>query len=288
MTNLTVFSCDLCGSAEASEIPEARHYTGGHPLHVCRGCGFVFVRQRRSAEAIAASWSNDLFGAKYTARIPAVVARQTFVAEMLDQAVSLAGKSVCDIGAGEGSFLEMIRSGRYGADVFGIEPSPGNGKLMADMGIPHHVGTIETYMASDSKRRFDVAAIMWTLENCQDCLGMLRSAAEMLKPGGHVVVSTGSRILVPFKKPLHYYLGTNEPDTHAFRFSANSLKRALLLSGFTPRHINRFIDHDVLCIIAEKSHEPLIPDTLPSDDPDAVLDFFARWHHETQEYFRLA
>lgn len=286
MTEYRDFSCDLCGSDEAAEILEAKHYTAGQPLHVCRDCGFVFVRSRRSAQAIAASWSDDLFGAKYTARIPAVVARLTFVTEMIHQTVGLKGKAVCDIGAGEGAFLDMIRAPQYGADVYGIEPSTANGRLMEQLGLPHMVGTIEDYVATKNPRQFDVATIMWTLENCQDCLGMLRAAAQLVRPGGHVVVSTGSRILVPFKKPLHYYLGDNAADTHAFRFSANTLQRGLLQAGLKPIAVNRYVDNDVLCVIAEKS--TFEAGALPADDADAVLDFFRRWHIETQAHYRDA
>ena len=247
------FPCDLCESEESSEIEVARHYMGDGRLHVCKSCGFVYVRHRRSAQAIADEWSDELYETSYTARIPAIVGRQTYVAEFIHSEIGLKGKSVCDVGAGEGLFLDMIREDRFGADVFGIEPSRANGTLMANLDIDHFVGTIEDYAASKTDQKYDIATIMWTLENCQSCLGMLRSTADLLKPGGHVVVSTGSRILVPFKKPLHYYLGPTGADTHAFRFSANALARALALSGFEVVAQNRYVDSDCLAMIGAKN-----------------------------------
>ena len=86
----------------------AREFTGDQPIHICTSCGFVYVKRRRSAEAIAASWSEEIFGDGYTARIPAVIARLTYVAELLDQTLGLAGKRVCEIGAGEGEFLRIL------------------------------------------------------------------------------------------------------------------------------------------------------------------------------------
>jgi len=277
------FPCDLCGSDDCAEIEVARHYMGDGRLHVCKECGFVYVRQRRSAQAIADEWSDELYKTSYTARIPAIVARQTFVAEFIHSEIGLHGKSVCDVGAGEGLFLDMIREKRFGANVFGIEPSAANGKLMEGFGIEHFVGTIEDYAASENQAKFDIATIMWTLENCQSCLGMLRSTADLLKDGGHVVVSTGSRILVPFKKPLHYYLGPNGADTHAFRFSFNALARALAHSGFEVVAKNRFIDNDILAVIARKTDNP--PTDLPTDDWQNVVGFFERWHAETQDFY---
>ena len=281
---ISEYACDLCGSDDAAEIEEARHYTGGEPLHVCRGCGFVYVRRRRSAQAIADSWSDDLYGQRYTAALPAVQARQTFVAAFIDATLGFAGKSVCDIGAGEGLFLDMIQAPKYGAAVFGIEPSAGNGDLMAQMDIAHFVGTIENYLASGATTRFDIATIIWTLENCQSCRTMLDAAWDLLNPGGHVVVATGSRILVPFKKPLQYYLGPGEQDTHAFRFSRNTLEAALANSGFAVAAENRFIDNDILCVIAQKTDRSTEL-TRPHDDWQAVADFFTRWHGETQGFF---
>ena len=40
--------------------------------------------------------------------------------------------------------------------------------------------------------------------------------AEVLKPGGAVVVATGSRILMPFKKPLHMYFSQIAGGTQAY------------------------------------------------------------------------
>jgi len=279
----TGFPCDLCGSDNCAEIEAARHYMGAERLHVCRECGFVYVRRRRSAQAIADAWSDELYQTSYTARIPAVIARQTYVAEFIDSEIGLKGKNVCDIGAGEGMFLDMIRKDQFGAGVFGIEPSTANGRLMANLGIDHFVGTIEGYATSGADRKFDIATIMWTLENCQSCLGMLRSAADLLVPGGHVAVSTGSRILVPFKKPLHYYLCEGDADTHAFRFSANALARALALSGFEVVAQNRYIDSDCLAMIGKKTDSP--PRDLPIDDWLIVVEFFDRWHEDTQHFY---
>lgn len=279
------FPCDICGSDSAAEIDVARHYMGEGRLHVCRDCGFVHVRRRRTAQAIADAWSDDLYERKYTARIPAVRARHAFVAEMIDTTLGLAGKRICDIGAGEGFFLSMIGAEPYRAKLFGIEPSARNGELMADAGIEHVVGTIEDYAESRGARSFDIATILWTLENCQSCTTMLDAARDLLVDGGHIVVATGSRILVPFKKPLNYYLGPNEADTHAFRFSANALRRALEKAGFEVVAVNRYIDSDPLVMIGRKAPTaPVVSDT-PIDDWADVVAFFDRWHEDTQRYF---
>jgi len=276
-----LFSCELCNGNDFAEIPEAKLYTANQPLHVCKGCGFVQVIRRRPSELIAQVWAKELYQTKYTARIPAVKARQVFVAEMIDTTIGLRGKSVCDIGAGEGYFLEMLRD-QYGADVFGIEPSTPNCTRMREHKIECFDGTGEQFMQSpEANRRFDVVTIIWTLENANSCRRLMEAAWVLLKDGGHVVLATGSRILVPFKKPLNYYLGPNAADTHAFRFSANALNGLLAETGFEQVNTNRYIDNDILCMIGQRSNKR---DRRPwqGDDWRQVLNFFHRWHEDTQ------
>jgi 2-polyprenyl-3-methyl-5-hydroxy-6-metoxy-1,4-benzoquinol methylase len=279
------YPCDLCGAQDPVEVPRCRSYTNDQPVHVCRNCGFVYVVRRRSAQRIAAVWSEEIFGSGYTAAIPAVAARLTYVAEFLRLHVELTGRRLCEIGAGEGEFLDIIRGPRYGAEAFGVEPSQANSQRLTRLGLSHFTGTVEEYAAQASGGApFDIVAILWTLENCQDCRRMLALAHAMLKPGGSIVVATGSRLLVPFKKPLHTYFSTNPSDTHAFRFSANTLRGVLAVSSFEPLHINRYLDHDILCVIGRRLENGQTS-AWRGDDHLAICNFFERWHVDTTIYF---
>ena len=166
---------------------------------------------------------------------------------------------VCDIGAGEGLFLKYLKD-NHDIVPFGIEPSPANCREIEQFGIESFVGTIEQFGASPQSEsyRADVVTILWTLENCLSCLDMLRGAAAILPVGGRIVVATGSRILVPFKKPLFYYLSNAPADVHCFRFSANALQTALGKAGFRTVATNRYLDNDVLCVLAEKVADAVV------------------------------
>ena len=280
------FPCDVCGADDPVELPHSRDYTAGQPVHICRACGFVYVVRRRSAERIAEVWSTEIFGGTYTAAIPAVVARLTYIAEFVQTTEGLSGKSVAEIGAGEGKFLSMLKD-RYGAGVFGIEPSSANCRTITAASIPNYNGTIEAYVESGDPRvgTFDFVFVLWTLENCQDCKAMLCAAHRLLKSGGAVVVGTGSRILEPFKKPLHAYLSALPADTNAFRFSANTLRAVLAVCGFDPSRINRYIDHDVLCVVGRRLDDGASPPPWSGDNYLDVYAFFERWHVDTRMYF---
>ena len=291
--------CDVCGTDDAAEISCAPAYTKGQHIHVCKQCGFVYVKMRRSFEAVADTWSHEIYSTRndketsysdeYTPRIPAVIARLTFVAEVVRDMLDSPDGTLCDIGAGEGVFLDIVRQPSFGLNVFGIEPSENNCRIMTGKGIDCYAGTIEAYMAQSESpvKRFDNVTIMWTLENCQSCRAMLEAAYTLLDRGGHLLVATGSRILVPFKKPLHYYLGGNLSDTHAFRFSANTLQHLLETCGFEIVYRNRYIDSDILCVVAQKVGKS-INHIYPKDNYQDVLDFFERWHQETQTHYMKA
>lgn len=280
---MSEFACDLCGSTDAVEVPHAREFTDGQPIHICTSCGFVHVKERRSAAEIAESWTNEIFGAGYTAAYPGVAGRLAYVAELVEQTVGLRGRAVAEIGAGEGFFLELARD-RYDASVFGLEPSPANCERMRSLGIDCVTSTIEEYDGSHDGG-FDLVMVLWTLENCQDLRALLGGARRLLKPAGHVVVGTGSRILVPFKKPLWAYLSRNPADTHAFRFSASTIQGALAVSGFETAHLNRYLDNDVLCAIGRPADGDI---AWPRDDYLAVHGFFERWYADTALYFANA
>ena len=280
-----IFNCDLCGSGDSVEAPHLREYTKDQPPpHICKNCGLVYIKERRSAQDIADIWSDELFETIYTARIPAMKARHVYIAEFLDVNIGLKDKNVCDIGAGEGQFLEILKK-YYGANVFGIEPSKKNCQMLTNMDIPNFPGTIECYCNNPNAKNYqaDIVTIMWTLENCRSCKDMLTAAHNILKPEGHVFVATGSRILVPFKKPLHFYITNDPADSHAYRFSANTLRGALAISGFKTTHINRYLDSDILCILGQKQ-KPGAQIEWRKDNYQEVSDYFERWHQDSKHF----
>lgn len=286
------YACDVCGATDAAPIEVTRHYTKGEPIAVCRNCGFVYARWRPSPEEIAKAWATQVFSGKfedgqYTARgIPAVRARHVYVAEFVDGNTSLRGQETVDIGAGEGVFLQMLAGPDYGAKPFGIELSEPNCRLLKEAGLPCFNGTVENYLASSAARAhgFDRATVVWTLENTSSCRSMMESGRKLLKDDGFLTVATSSRILVPFKKPLHYYLNSLVSALHPFFFSANALRNLFTNAGFKIEHVNRFIDTDYLVITGRAERQASRP-AVTKDDWLEVISFFERWHEETRNHY---
>jgi rubredoxin len=286
------YACDVCGSNDAAPIEVTRYYTRSEPISVCRNCGFVYARQRPPPERTIAAWANEVFSdtfedGHYTARgIPAVRARHVYVAEFIAINVGLEHREIVDIGAGEGTFLELLSGAPYRACGFGIEPSAANCERMAQMRIPCFNGSVEAYLGSPAARArgFDGATIVWTLENTGSCLSVMKGAHALVNEGGFLAVATGSRILVPFKKPLHYFLNPQVSTIHPFFFSVNALTNLFRNAGFAIEHVNRFIDTDYLVMIGRALREPQ-GTGIAKDDWRGVIDFFERWHADTQAYY---
>lgn len=256
-------ACDLCGGTAGTEIEPG--------IVVCSGCGFVYAPERRSPEAIAADWTNVYRSGAYDPSWPGVKARLYYVAEWLDQKIGLEGKSVLDIGAGTGFFVREVQ--RRGAQPVGLEPDYLNANHIRSDGIHCFTGSIET---APSPGQYDLVTILWTLENCGDCLAMLEYAKEALAPGGRVVVATGSRILVPFKKPYSSYFGKLSPDLHCFRWSRASLGEAMRLSGLAVEAQNDWRDRDEMLVVG-RANEDCIKMPAGHDAHMSVVFFFQRW-----------
>lgn len=268
-------------------LPYSKKFNSGKEVNIAKYSGLVSVVKRRSSLKIADDWSKKIYGnkfseTKYTSKIPAVIARHTYVLETMLSNLSLSSKSICDFGAGEGDFLKILKS-KVKCKIFGIEPSTKNCNLLKKNKINHFNGTVEEFYQSNKKLKFDIGTIMWTLCNTSNCYDVMNNISNTIKKNGYLVVAESSRILVPFKKPLQMYFGKNKPDLHPFHFSKNSLSNLLILNKFKPVYINRYIDSDYLLIIAKKI-DKIEDKKLKIDKATEVKRFFKRWYKESIHY----
>ncbi|MET0970502.1 MAG: bifunctional 2-polyprenyl-6-hydroxyphenol methylase/3-demethylubiquinol 3-O-methyltransferase UbiG [Tardiphaga sp.] len=106
----------------------------------------------------------------------------------------LSGLRMLDIGCGAGLLCEPFT--RLGADVIGIDPSATNiaaAKLHAaksHLAIDYRCTTVEEM---DGRERFDIVLAMEVVEHVVDVGAFLDRCAQLLKPGGMMVVSTLNR-----------------------------------------------------------------------------------------------
>ncbi|WP_295992384.1 bifunctional 2-polyprenyl-6-hydroxyphenol methylase/3-demethylubiquinol 3-O-methyltransferase UbiG [Rugamonas sp.] len=116
--------------------------------------------------------------------------------EWINARAPLAGKTVIDIGCGGGILTESMA--RKGATVTGIDLSE-KALRVADLhslesGVQVRYELIAAEdMAAREAGRYDVVTCMEMLEHVPDPGAIVRAAATLVKPGGHVFFSTLNR-----------------------------------------------------------------------------------------------
>jgi len=151
---------------------------------------------------------------------------------------SLAGLRVLDIGCGGGLLSEPIA--RLGAAVVGADPAGANieaAKVHADreaLPIDYRATTAEAL--ADAGERFEVVLAMEVVEHVANLTLFVNRCAEMVKPGGLMVVATLNRTIKSFALAIvgaEYVLRWLPRGTHQWdKFvTPNELEIALEKSG---------------------------------------------------------
>jgi 2-polyprenyl-6-hydroxyphenyl methylase / 3-demethylubiquinone-9 3-methyltransferase len=154
------------------------------------------------------------------------------------QVPSLGGLRVLDIGCGAGLLCEPLT--RLGGTLVGVDPSAKNiaaARLHAQasgLTIDYRVGTAEALAAAGE--RFDAVLAMEVVEHVADVNLFVRRCAEMVRPGGLMILATLNRTLKSFALAIvgaEYILRWLPRGTHQWdRFvTPNELEIAVELGG---------------------------------------------------------
>jgi len=105
---------EYLGFGDYIDVPFSKKLTGGKAINISKYSGLVSVIKRRSSKTIAENWSKKIYGKslsgdEYTSHAPVMISRQTYVLETILSKINLKSKSLVDVGAGEGTFLNMLK-----------------------------------------------------------------------------------------------------------------------------------------------------------------------------------
>jgi 2-polyprenyl-6-hydroxyphenyl methylase/3-demethylubiquinone-9 3-methyltransferase len=150
----------------------------------------------------------------------------------------LSGLRLLDIGCGAGILSEPLA--RIGGQVVAVDPSAANiaaAKLHAkenEVAVDYRTGTAEAL--ADAGESFDVVLAMEVVEHVADVNLFVRRCADMVRPGGLMVVATINRTLKSFALAIvgaEYVLGWLPRGTHQWdKFvTPNELQAALERHG---------------------------------------------------------
>jgi len=113
-----------------------------------------------------------------------------------------------DVGCGNGRYLASLVA--LGWRVQGVDTSPEAARsAMEAYGIPVHVGSLES--APFDRNSVDFIHMRHVIEHCEDPLGTLRRAFELLRPGGWLYVETPNIESAPASFCGRYWFGIDSP-----------------------------------------------------------------------------
>ena len=259
-------------------------------VFVSKSTGVVFNDDIKPSEYTARLWSDKIFSnktngvkSKFTADTPLFSSRHYYAMNFLKNKINLKDKVICDFGAGEGNLLLKFSKYLNLKKLIAVEPSSKNCELIKKKfhnnkkKIPTIINsTIENYDKM-TKKKCDVAILTWTLCNCSEPLDVIKKIYNSLNKNGYLLVGESSRILVPFKKPIHNYFNIKKRTGmwHPWHFSFNGLVNLLKVNKFKVLYYNRYYNEDNIFLIVKKSNNKI--NKFEVDNYKHVVNFFQDW-----------
>ncbi len=262
--------CNLCGADDAETLfVGSDPYAEGRPRYRvarCRRCGLAYQDPRVPEACIGAHYPTAFYlprgtgGEGGAAGLEAAYQRHLFAWEM-DRVLSAARalgrspRSVLDVGCGPGQRLLLYRE--CGLEVAGVERSEDADRARA-LGLDVFRGTVEDYLRSAGRRRFELVTAYHLVEHLFDPLGALRAMRTLIADGGLLA------IVVP-------NVGSLQARAFRGRWAPNDLPRHTHF--FTPRTLGELVSaagYEPLWLSTRMSflHPPgLVVSLLPSLDP---------------------
>lgn len=242
---------------------EQKHHTNGAPRYKLAGAnvyvspsGFHYIDHLDPVEKISPIIDGSGLTAEEIAYIEkSLQSNPERVEYQVDAAwrhIDIVGKRVLDIGCGGGLFLSKMK--KAGADVLGIELSDTRAYYTATKyGFDVVKRAIEDDHWKASHGTFDVVTLWDVIEHVNFPLATLRSAANMLKSGGVLLIDTPCRDAFYHRFGEFTYrisrgkyptflntLYSAKPFGHKQIFSLAEMKSALEIAGLEVVELKRF------------------------------------------------
>ncbi len=226
--------CNLCGSAEYSQL----HVVHGYTIVRCNQCRLVFLNPRPVASDLASIYDTESYYGGTAEFENVVVGYADYLAlrdhlhfvvnELMRPLKGLTPGVSLDIGCSMGLVMHELR--QHGWTPHGVDVSSyATEYARNELGLNAFTGTID--QVDLPPESVDLATMLLTIEHIPDPKSALRSVRQLLKPGGVLIVATHDvegvwpKLVGP--RWRHY----NMPE-HIYYFSRRTLTQMLSEVGF--------------------------------------------------------
>jgi SAM-dependent methyltransferase/ribosomal protein S27E len=184
--------CVACGREQLEPAWEKE----GFAYERCPDCATVQTNPRPPLDVLhefyAASenyafWNEHIFPASEDARRERIFRPRVAQVLNLCRAHGVAGGALLEVGAGFGTFCEVVRESGAFERVVALEPSPDLAATIAGRGIEVVAAPFERHGLEAGS--VDVVAAFEVIEHLFSPEAFVRTAAELLRPGGLAIVS---------------------------------------------------------------------------------------------------
>jgi 2-polyprenyl-3-methyl-5-hydroxy-6-metoxy-1,4-benzoquinol methylase len=218
--------CDLCGNAALEQVYAPQGSVRKLTVWLCTHCGLVQSLPRidhapraKASVSADADWGNVRYGKGFRAE-----ANLSTLKPFLPKRRPL---RVLDVGASRGAFALELSTAYPNAEIIGIEPD--ERVVGAWAGKPGftwlHARLENTRLEANA---FDLVYSCHTLEHVKSAREALRHHWETLKPHGHLLLEVPNLAMIGLNDIVEEFF----IDKHLYHFSARTLARLLVASGF--------------------------------------------------------
>lgn len=261
-------SCPVCGSSDFLPHLECRDHIVSQQMFTlvkCSGCGLVFTNPRPDEREIGPYYESKDYlphtgGSKSAVAVIYRIVRRWAIRRKLALLNSLAPKGrLLDIGCGTGEFLNHCRAN--GWDGFGVEPGDSARAIATQSGAR----VAPTFKREDyAPASLDVITMWHVMEHVHDLKGTVAAIAEILRPGGWLVVAVPNHTSYDATYYGRFW-GAYDVPRHLSHFSPDSMRRLIEPVGLRHQQTrSMWFDSVYVSLMAERYQKA---DTVGSNNP---------------------
>lgn len=224
--------CNLCGGKFSKHIFTKNNYQ----LVQCTECNLVYVSNPPSLDELKRMYS---FKANFHVEFRSNDIARKYYFSLAQKHFSVLQKyaspgRLLDIGCSAGFFLKVALD--CGWEVLGIELSEDSAALAIERySVPVRIGRVENIQLQ--RESFDAITLWDFIEHDSDPIRTMRIVHTLLKPGGHLALTTPNidGLFPKVSYPLSKITGRwrhPAPPKHLFQFSVKTISRLLEVTGF--------------------------------------------------------